>query len=150
MGIYKFYSCPKCRKSLESFVPQGSKGIGEPFLLCPNCGAYVIMKELCNEWELMSKKEKYGIKLRAAWTGIYMGGGGGLTLGALTGHFFLKEFINKSDLNAAVAIGLPAIIFAIGYYSYLKKFIEKEIEKSNSRMQDPAYKAILKNLNLLN
>jgi predicted RNA-binding Zn-ribbon protein involved in translation (DUF1610 family) len=116
MGIYEFHHCPKCGKSLESMVPKGSRGIGEPFQECPKCGSYVVIKRLFNEWALMTDEEKKSIRGLVMKTAILTGGTFGFLVGLFGGKYLFWDTMTANGFNFFV---LQSMGIAMGRTSTL-------------------------------
>lgn len=149
MGVYEFYSCPKCRKALESIVPKGSRGIGEPFRECPKCGTYVDIKSLFNEWTLMTDDEKKRILRLAPRTAILFGGTIGFLVGLFGGQYLIGDAMTANGFNFTLTLGIPFLAGSFIHYPFVKQSLRYSIEESNARMRDPIYVHKLEMLDLL-
>jgi ribosomal protein S27AE len=148
MGLYSFYSCPKCGKSLESLMPKGSKGLGEPFRQCPKCRANVIMSQVFNEWQLMTSKERKELKNIIQRQGVFYGGLWGALIG-FTGIGYLTNYFEGYGLTLVVLSAvIPGLMGWKLHSTYLKASLRKEIEDSNKRMSRPEYIRKLEELGL--
>jgi MFS family permease len=154
MGIYTDYVCPKCRNTLQSLVPYKAKGIGKPFQVCHNCGSFVVMKELLNEWELLSDREKSEMRSRARWTGIQMGGMWGFVAGMILGSFtvshpHMPRWLSDNWMGIGMLTALVmAIVGAILYTKVTKSALLEDIANSTERMRDIEYRKVLEILGL--
>lgn len=149
MGVYEFHSCPKCGRELQSMVPKGSMGIGEPFRECPKCGTYVIIKRLFNEWALMTDDEKKKIRRLVPRTAILIGGTVGFLVGLFGGQYLLGEDMTANGFNFISTLGIPFLAGTFIHYPFVKRSLRKSIEESNTRMHDPTYVHKLELLGLL-
>jgi DNA-directed RNA polymerase subunit RPC12/RpoP len=73
MPIYNLYKCPRCGKSLFQEL-EGAKGVSSPLFGCGNCGAVIDVRQLCNEWELMTDDERTSMGWRVPWYAAQVGG----------------------------------------------------------------------------
>jgi hypothetical protein len=155
MGVYRSYSCPRCRKTLLHSVPWGSKGVGEPVRECPKCRASVNIRQLCTEWELMDEPEKSGIRRRVWWTAAQMGGACGVLLPFIFGAWILEKVGIQGTSFRDLAGPLVSIVLAGGtagfliHFKLVRKQLQKQIADSEGRMRDPEYRKKLLALGLL-
>lgn len=150
MGVYRTYRCPKCSKALEDFVPDQSRGVGEPFRQCDRCQTYVIMKELFNEWDLLTPSEQKGMHYRAIWTAFQLGGLAGVVLGMISVGWFMKTVSQQTPFVFALYVGGAAALGFYIHFYFVKRGLADAIRQSKQRMTDAAYRARLAELGLLN
>lgn len=150
MGIYRSYSCPKCGKTLESFVPEGSRGVGEPFRQCPKCQAHVVVKELFNEWDLLTPAEQRGMRYRAVWTAVQLGGFGGIVVGMVSVYWFMETIGSRQSLVlGGLYVGALTLLGFSVHFHFVKRGLQDAILQSKERMRNPAYCAKLVALRLM-
>lgn len=149
MAIYSNYYCPKCGKNMEYGIPKGAKGIGEPFRICPNCNSYILLTDLFNEWEIMTDKQKNEMKRRAVYTAVQLGGllsgfGSFIALGQ-----FFPAFLKQSSITITSSCVFFFIVGSLVHYHFVKRGLDKEIDKSNERMNNSEYRNTLQKLGLI-
>jgi DNA-directed RNA polymerase subunit RPC12/RpoP len=155
MGIYNFYKCPRCGRNLFEFVPAGAKGVAAPIRDCAECGAIVDVRQLYNEWELMTDRERASMQRRVTWTAAQIGG----LWGALPPLIFASWIFDKlgivgesfEDLGPPW-LGMTAAGWMIGFFIHrgiLQRQLSEAIAGSETRMKDPQYRSKLKSAGLI-
>jgi hypothetical protein len=149
MAIFEFHSCPKCRKSLESLIPKGSRGIDAPFRICPKCETHVIIKSIFNEWQLMNDEEKSNMKRLARRTAVIEGGTIGLLIALFGGQYIIGDQMISDPFCSMMVIASSIILGTLIRFIFVKRGLDQSIEKSNMRMRNPIYRGKLKALGLM-
>ena len=128
--------CPNCKKLLES-GSGGSPGLGEMFLVCPQCQIIVRTNDR-KEWDLMRGFEKAWFLFRVAYTTLLIGGGSGVFAGLISAEALDFTTPGAVFVGTILGVGLAWWLIVMD--------VVRAIRESRKRMNDPDYRKIVKML----
>ena len=126
MGVYVTRKCPKCGYAFERFVRK-YVALGKPFEVCPTCRTIVLFNHI-NEWDLMSNWDKVKFIIIHTYTVLLYSMGVFILIAAASGL-----------IRSGLAIFVIFIISVSIAFLISIPLLQKDIQESRYRMQDPEY-----------
>lgn len=138
MAMYVVKKCPHCGVMYKH--GHDTRSLGRPFLLCDVCKG-AIVDEDTTEWALKSASDKVIFVLLCSYSALLLG---------MIAPLVWMAVLYFQDKQIEDSMFVRTYLGGVLFFMVLTIFgLIGEVKESNKRMQDPAYRQMLRHLRLL-